>query len=165
MHSDVWPITMMVFMRGNGVLECWSVGVLEWGKSGDGGGLVAFVENHCVVPGAVALFALQAGYEAKEAVFELEGQGVEGVKICRGNLPGVAAGVQAGDGFAERAEGEVEEVQILPDGLSAIAFGDVAVNGVGGGNSLGRDAPQISGKGAKHAATRGIEVNGFLPNA
>lgn len=30
-----------------------------------GGGVVAFVENHCVVPGAIALFAFKAGDEAK----------------------------------------------------------------------------------------------------
>src|SRR5690606_18308415 len=136
--------------------ECWSVGVLEcWiSQPACARGLLLLtpllqhstpssssplplfslplrpplLAGQGVDPVAATAFAFQALDQSQQPVLELEGEGVESLEFRLTQLAGEAIGVKSGYGLTQRPEGNIQEVQVLVNGTSAITFGDVAMD-------------------------------------
>ena len=66
-----------------------------------------------------------------------------GAQIFVANLIGLSISTKTRDGFSQRAKGYVQKLQVLTKRTLTIAFGDVAMNGIGSGNGLRTNPPKF----------------------
>lgn len=127
-------------------------------------GDVGFFDDERVDPIAGLLFSFEALNELQEAILKFEGNLVEGFKIGFAYLLSVTIGVKSRNGFAQGSQGKVQKLQILPKRTATVAFGDVAMDRIGGSDGLRTDSSEFELKALEDPAIQHVEINRVPPN-